>query len=185
MKEWVSFIKTCLNKKKMNLEITENDLYNVKKILDDMSLTNHLIEKSEKMPISSIVLNYNSSNKTEFDIAIAFVPLPENIFSNIKILQIFYEIPGTEDNPNENLSLELTNQINYLLTIGSFGLREKKITYRYCHTMPLFLNIYEKKNSIIELISMILMYIDTFEKPIIDVINGTLGIDEMINKVQE
>ena len=32
---------------------------------------------------------------------------------------------------------------------------------------------------------MILMYIDTFEKPIIDVINGTLGIDEMINKIQE
>jgi hypothetical protein len=169
----------------MNLEITENDLHNVKKILDEMNLNNHLIERSEKMPISSIVLNYISTNKSEFDIGIAFVPLPENIFSNIKILQIFYEIPGTELNLKENLSLELTNRINYLLTIGSFGLREKKITYRYCHTMPLFLNIYEKKNSIVELISMILTYIDSFEKPIIDVINGTIGIDEMINTIQE
>jgi len=31
---------------------------------------------------------------------------------------------------------------------------------------------------------MVAMYIETFEKPIINVINGTLGIDEMLNSLQ-
>ena len=168
----------------MNLEITEVDLLNVKKILDDLKLTSHLIEKSEKMPISSIILNYNSSYNSNIDISLAFVPLPENVFPDIKILQIFYEIPGTQALQNETLSLELTNRINYLLSVGCFGLKDQKITFRCCHVMPIFSNLLDQKNSITDLIKMVAMYIETFEKPIINVINGTQSIDEMLNSLQ-
>ena len=72
----------------MNLEITDLDIVDVKKILDELQLTNHMIVKSETMPISSIILTYFSNNKSKIDISIAFVPLPENVFSDIKILGI-------------------------------------------------------------------------------------------------
>jgi len=168
----------------MNLEITELDIVDVKKILDELQLTNHLIDKSDTMPISSIILNYISSDKSNIDISLAFVPLPENVFPDIKILQIFYEIPGTPALQNETLCLELTNQINYLLSVGCFGLKDKKITYRCCHVMPIFSNLLDQKSSITDLIKMVAMYIETFEKPIINVINGTLDIDEMLNSLQ-
>lgn len=168
----------------MNLEITEVDLLNVKKILDDLKLTSQLIEKSDKMPISSIILNYNSSYNSNIDISIAFVPLPENVFPDVKILQIFYEFPETTAHKNESLSLELTNRINYLLSVGCFGVKDQKITYRYCHVMPIFSNLLDQKNSITDLIKLVAMYIETFEKPINNVINGTLGIDEMLNSLQ-
>jgi hypothetical protein len=168
----------------MNLEITELDIVEVKKILDELQLTSHLIEKSDKMPISSIILNYISSDKSNIDISLAFVPLPENVFPNVKILQIFYEFSETVVHKNESLSLELTNRINYLLSVGCFGVKDNKITYRYCHVMPIFSNLLDQKNSITDLIKMVAMYIETFEKPISNVINGTLGIDEMLNSLQ-
>jgi hypothetical protein len=165
----------------MNIEVTELDIYDVKKILDELQLTNHMIEKSETMPISSIILTYFSNNKSKIDISIAFVPLPENVFSDIKILQILYEIPEVKVLQNESLSLELTNRINYLLSVGCFGLRDQKITYRCCQVFPIFSNMLEQKNSIVDLFKMVAMYIENFEKPIINVINGTLDIDEMFN----
>jgi hypothetical protein len=39
----------------------------------------------------------------------------------------------------------------------------------------------EQKNSIVDLFKMVAMYIENFEKPIINVVNGTLDIDEMFN----
>jgi hypothetical protein len=163
----------------MNIEITEIGLRQVKRILDDLKLTSHLIEKSDKMPISSIILNFNSSDNSNIDIAIAFIPLPENLFPDVKILQFFYEFPEIVVNSNENLSLELTNRINYLLPIGSFGIKDKKITYRYCHVMPIFSNLLDQKDSIKDLIKIIALYTETFLEPINNVMNGTLGIDEM------
>ena len=50
--------------------------------------------------------------------------------------------------------------------------------------MPIFSNLLDQKSSITDLIKMVAMYIETFEKPIINVINGTLGIDEMLNSLQ-
>ena len=164
----------------MNVEITEIDLRQVKRILDDLELTSRLIEKSDKMPISSIILNFNSS-AINIDVAIAFIPLPEDIFPDVKILQFFYEFPEIVVDSNENLSLELTNRINYLLPIGSFGLKDKKITYRYCHLMPIFSNLLEQKDSIKDLIKLIALYTETFKEPINNVMKGTLGIDEMFN----
>jgi hypothetical protein len=162
----------------MNIEITEIDLRQVKRILDDLELTTRLIEKSDKMPISSIILNFNSSD-INIDVAIAFIPLPEDIFPDVKILQFFYEFPEIVVDSNENLSLELTNRINYLLPIGSFGLKDKKITYRYCHLMPIFSNLLDQKDSIKDLIKLIALYTETFKEPINNVMKGTLGIDEM------
>lgn len=162
----------------MNIEITEIDLRHVKRILDDLELTSRLIEKSDKMPISSIILNFNSS-AINIDVAIAFIPLPEDIFPDVKILQFFYEFPEIINNTNENLSVELTNRVNYLLPIGSFGLKDKKITYRYCHLMPIFSNLLDQKGSIKDLIKLIALYTETFKEPINNVMNGTLGIDEM------
>jgi len=164
----------------MNIEITEIDLRQVKRILDDLELTSRLIEKSDKMPISSIILNFNSSD-INIDVAIAFIPLPEDIFPDVKILQFFYEFPEIVVDSNENLSLELTNRINYLLPIGSFGLKDKKITYRYCHVMPIFSNLLDQKDSINDLIKLIALYTETFLEPINNVMKGTLGIDEMFN----
>ena len=164
----------------MNVEITEIGIRQVKRILDDLELTSRLIEKSDKMPISSIILNFNSS-AINIDVAIAFIPLPEDIFPDVKILQFFYEFPEIVVDSNENLSLELTNRINYLLPIGSFGLKDKKITYRYCHLIPIFSNLLEQKDSIKDLIKLIALYTETFQEPINNVMKGTLGIDEMFN----
>ena len=162
----------------MNVEITEIGIRQVKRILDDLELTSRLIEKSDKMPISSIILNFNSS-AINIDVAIAFIPLPEDIFPDVKILQFFYEFPEIVVDSNENLSLELTNRINYLLPIGSFGLKDKKITYRYCHLMPIFSNLLEQKDSIKDLIKLIALYTEIFQEPIENVLKGTLGINEM------
>lgn len=165
----------------MNIEITEIGLRQVKKILDDLNLTSRLIEKSDKMPISSIILNFNFSDNSNIDIAIAFIPLPENLFPDVKILQFFYEFPEVVEDKNKNLSLELTNRINYLLPIGSFGLKDKKITYRYCNVMPIFSNLLDQKDSINDLIKLIALYTETFKEPINNVIKGTLSIDEMFH----
>lgn len=163
----------------MNGEITEIGIRQVKRILDDLELTSRLIEKSDKMPISSIILNFNSTDNSKIDIAIAFIPLPENLFPDVKILQFFYEFPEIVVDTNENLSLELTNRINYLLPIGNFGLRDKKITYRYCHVIPIFSDLHDQKDSINDLIKLIALYTEIFQEPIENVLKGTLNIDEM------
>lgn len=168
----------------MNLEVTEIDLQNIKSILDELKSDSRLIEKSERMPISSIVWNVATSDKAVTEVVLAFIPLPEDVFGDIKILQFFCEIPGTPQNLNEVLALSLTNRLNYVVSIGSFGLRENRITFRCCHTMPIFTDVLNEKESISDILNMIMLYLETFRNPMIKVLEGTMTTDEMMSALQ-
>ena len=165
-------------------EITELDIFNLKKIFDDIDLPNTLIEKSAKLPISSIIVNYMSENNTNIDISFVFVPLPENQFSGIKILQIYFEFPLEIEPSNEQLVFKLTNQLNYLLTVGHFASNGKNLSFRYCYTLPLFSNISEHEKAIEDLITLIIINIETFELPLREVFNGQLSLDELLSTIQ-
>lgn len=167
--------------------IMDLDLLSIQNILNDAGLKTTLLEKSDLIRLSTlgVEIDPDESNRKR-SIYMSFIPLPEEVFENIKLLQFHTEMPfhGLK---NSQTGLEaLFNFINVNSPIGTFGLNDDyKISVRYVHSMNKFQSLSETGSLILELLKFLIFTIDTYSDPIELVANSVKDADGVIKELRE
>ncbi len=162
------------------------DLIAVKNLLSEVGIDSHLIEQSEAMPLTTLIvaIDQDSQNR-ERTINFSFIPLPDDIFPNVKLLQLYFELPFIfEQNVQSNLETLLLS-INLTLPLGNFGIREKKsIYFRYSHALPKYEVISQRKESLIDITKLTIYALDSQTELIEQVATGQKTLDQVMAEIR-
>lgn len=132
------------------------DLISIQKIFQKYDLSTAILEKSEILPLNSLVINtvgdYKKRTRT---LSFSFLPLELEHFPDVKLLQIFSEF--NFDIKKEYLKdLEtLLVKLNRLLPIGCLGITEgNKVYLRYVHTLAKYDIIDDKESTLLNIYNL-------------------------------
>lgn len=163
------------------------DLLSIQNILNETGLKTTLLEKSDLIRLSTlgVEIDPDESNRKR-SIYMSFIPLPEEVFDNIKLLQFHTEMPFHGLKESQAGLEALFNFINVNSPIGSFGLNDDyKISVRYVHSMDKFQSLSETGSLILELLKFLIFTIDTYSDPVELVSNSVKGADDVIKGLRE
>ena len=139
------------------------DLTALKKIYASANVESELVALDDAIPSTLITFLKNDSKERLISMSHTFVPLPSELFPDIKLLQFYIELPfeiarGSSD--------ELT-EINRSIPVGNFGLSENNTIYfRYVATLGRFDVLAELSDRLLDLINLIIAVLDTHSEPI-------------------
>ena len=142
------------------------DLISLRNILDEYDLQTAMLEKSEFMPLSSLVVNLSDDYKGRSrTLSFSFLPLPPDYFPDIKIMQIYSEFHCSVAEEQKATMEQLIIKLNKLLTLGSLGFSDShNVYFRYVHTIGKFTNLKEAESTLINLFDLITYSLDINEK---------------------
>lgn len=135
------------------------DLVTLQKIFTEVKIESRIVRASEVMPISSLILYLKKDDKDRLiSLSLAFMPLPSDLFPDIKLLQFYTELPF--DN-TKDVSAALI-ELNRTLPLGGFGLSDAmKIYFRYVHVVKKFDTLHELSDLYQGLLNMIVFVLDS------------------------
>lgn len=163
------------------------DLISIQNIINETGLKTAMLEKSELVRLSTlgIEIDTDESNRAR-SIFLSFIPLPEDVFDNIKLLQFHTEMPFHGLKKSKAELEALFNFININSPIGTFGLNDDyKISLRYIHTLNKFDSLSEKGQTILEILKFLIFTMDTYSDPIELAANSIKSSDEIIKELRK
>jgi hypothetical protein len=163
------------------------DLLSIQNILNETGLKTSLLEKSELIPLSTlgVEIDPDESNRKR-SIYMSFIPIPEEVFDNIKLLQFHTEMPFHGFKNSQSGLESLFNFININSPIGTFGLNDDyKISLRYIHTLNKFDSLSEKGPALLKILKFLIFTMDTYSDPIELVANSMKESNEVINNLRK
>ena len=163
------------------------DLLSIQNILNDTGLKTTMLEKSEVIRLSTlgIEIDPDESNRKR-SIFTSFIPLPEEVFDNIKLLQFHTEMPFRGHESSREGLEALFNFINLNSPIGTFGLNdENKISVRYIHSLNKYQNLSETGSLILELLKFLIFTMDTYSDAIELVANSLKEAGDVIKELRK
>jgi hypothetical protein len=115
-------------------------LQSLKDYFLESGVATHLLEKSETLPVSVLVVVIGRDFKDrERTINFAFLPVREDDFQHVSGLQFFSTLPNVEYNPEDKGIAELLLTINHKTALGNYSYTAgKEIALRHIHFMPKF-----------------------------------------------
>ena len=155
------------------------DLISLRNILDEYDLETALLEKSEIMPLSSLVVNISDDYKGRSrTLSFSFLALPPDYFPDIKIMQVYSEFNCAVAESQRAAVEQLILKLNKLLTLGSLGFSDSNnIYFRYVHTIGKFTNLSETEHTLINLFDLITYSLDINEKVLEEVATGEKSLE--------
>lgn len=134
------------------------DLLALKKIFHEAKIECEIANASDLMPISSLIAYIKKDKKGRLiTVSMTFMPLPEDVFPDIKLLQFYTELPF-------DVATDVTaylNGLNRELPMGSFGVSEaKQIYFRYVHVINKYDSLYDAAELYKNLITILLFVLD-------------------------
>lgn len=163
------------------------DLLSIQNVLNETGLKTTLLEKSDLIRLSSlgVEIDPDESNRKR-SIYMTFVPIPEDVFGSIKLLQFHTEM-HFHGLKNSQSGLEsLFNFINVNSPIGTFGLNDDyKISLRYIHTLNKYDSLSEKGQVILEILKFLIFTMDTYSDPIELVANSMKETSSVIGDLRK
>lgn len=165
-----------MNQEFLNLKDQEI-LYSIKDYLAKISVEASVMEASENMPYNILI----ASTKDRVPINIMYVPLPEDHFEAIRLLQHYSLITARVTAEKKNDLLLLLNEINNQSPLGSFAINEQgELGFKYIYPVPRFGMLNE--DAFMEVFSLYLNCLLSFRNKIIEVNEGTLSLRDALKK---
>jgi hypothetical protein len=161
------------------------DLISIQNIFNEVGLKTTLLEKSELIPLTTLGVEIDpDDSKRERNIFMSFIPLPEEVFEDIKLLQFHTELPFTGLKKSQTGLEALFNFINLNSPIGTFGLNDDyKISLRYIHTINKFESLSNTKSVLIDLLKFLIFTMDTYSDSIELVANSIKSSEEVLKEL--
>ena len=159
------------------------ELRQIKEHLTELKYNSVLIEKSKVFPINVLVCHLPKDNKErERNLSFGFMPVEENSFRKLSLLQLHLVLPEFEFKTNINdINLFIT-YLNQVTTIGSFSINHKKeIALRYIYTMPKY--DLPDKGVIKELTQLFLLNVNVFGTKIEELALGNISLEDAMNQI--
>lgn len=165
-----------MNQEFLNLKDQEI-LYSIRDYLAKISVEATVMEASENMPYNLLI----ASTKERVPINIMYVPLPEDHFATIRLLQHYSLITARVNAERKSDLLSLLNEINNQSPLGSFAINEQgELGFKYIYPVPRFGMLNEE--SFMEVFSLYLNCLLSFRSKITQVNNGTLSPGDALKK---
>ncbi len=163
------------------------DLISIQNIINEIGLKATLLEKSEVIRLATLGVSIDADDsKRERNIFMNFIPLPEDVFADIKLLQLHIELPFAGLKKSQAGLEALFNFINLNSPIGTFSIDDRyKITLRYVHTLNKYQSLSETGPLLLELLKFLIFTLDTYSDLIELVTNSIRESDDVINELRE
>jgi hypothetical protein len=110
-------------------------LYEIKDYLEKMEVESAVLESSEHLPVNILV----AVTREQVSVNIMYVPLPEDHFSEIRLLQLYSLLIATIEPNRRNDLLILLNELNNQSPFGTFAINEKgELGFKYIYPVSRF-----------------------------------------------
>lgn len=153
-------------------------LYEIKDYLEKISVQSTVVEASEHLPLNMLL----AVSPEQVSVNIMYVPLPEDHFTEIRLLQLHSLIIANTDLNKRNDLLVLLNELNNQSPFGTFAINEKgELGFKYIYPVSRF--EMPKEEPFQETFSLYLNCLMGFRKVIIHVNNGELSLQDALKDV--
>ena len=153
-------------------------LYEIKDYLEKISVQSTVVEASEHLPLNMLL----AVTQEQVSVNIMYVPLPEDHFTEIRLLQLHAMITATTAADKKNDLLVLLNELNNQSPFGTFAINEKgELGFKYIYPVSRF--EMPKEEPFQETFSLYLNCLMGFRKVIIHVNNGELSLRDALKDV--
>jgi hypothetical protein len=163
------------------------DLSSIQNIISEVGLKATLLEKSELIRLSTLGMSIDQDDSNrERSVFMNFIPLPEGVFDDIKLLQFHIELPFTGLKDSQAGLAALFNFLNLTSPIGTFGLNDNyKISLRHIHTFNKYDSLSENGAMLIDILKFLIFTLDTYSDPIELVANSIKKADDVITELRK
>ncbi len=166
------------------------DLIALKNLLDEVGLNSVLVDKSSLLPISTLIVSLEPENQEgDRTLNFSFIPLPDDAFPDIKLLQCYSELPITVENAHTATVAQVLLAINLTLPLGGFGLRidpettHPVIYFRYTHSLPKYEMIANQSAALIDMVRLVAYGLDVDLLTLEQVLTGEITAEAAITQL--
>lgn len=165
--------------------MSDLDLIALKNLLDDINIAGHFVPASAEIPLSTLIVPLDKDEQNrERTLTYSFIPLPEEVFPDVKLLQHYTELPIPLSDKTPPSLERLLLAINLTLPIGNFGINKSQDLYfRYVYTLPKFEVLSQRKEVLLDLLKLVSYALDVSTEPIEQVVRGTKSVDQVISEL--
>ena len=159
------------------------ELGKIKKNLAELDFQMQIFEKSAEIPVNMLICAIPKDYKNrEQSINLAFLPVMEDDFKAISLLQIYSVLPFAIPKENINNLKDLFIYLNHRTTIGNFTINENnEIAFRYILAINKFKII--EKDVIQEIVILFNYMIDLFNRHIEAIADGSKSLKQVFNEI--
>lgn len=163
------------------------DLISLKNILDEIELNSVLLQSSQVLPIPTLIVpidkDYQDRDRA---LNVSFVPLPEDVFPDVKLMQVYSELPYEID-PQHRAALEhVILAANLAIPLGNFAITpDNQVCFRYVHTIPKFVVLSNVDDALLNLMQMVNYILDTNEAVLERVAHGQMSAEAALKELRE
>ncbi|MES2004826.1 MAG: hypothetical protein V4450_09920 [Bacteroidota bacterium] len=153
-------------------------LYQIKEYLEKIEVDSTVLEASEQLPMNILV----AVTRELVTVNIMYVPLPEDHFTEIRLLQQYTLIVEKVAADRKDDLLVLLNELNAQSPLGSFSINEKnELGFKHIYPVSRFDIVAE--DPFLEIFSLYLNCLMGFRNVIIHVNNGELSLPDAMKDV--
>jgi hypothetical protein len=134
------------------------DLRSLQKVFQEADVECELVPASDVMPITTLIAYLKNDAKGRLvTLNLTFLPLPEDVFPDVKLLQLYTELPF---NVGPSTAARLI-EMNRELPLGSFGGSEgRNVYFRHMHAMKKYDVPWEQADMLRNLVAMVGFVVD-------------------------
>jgi hypothetical protein len=153
-------------------------LYEIKDFLENISVQSTVVEASEHLPLNMLM----AVTQEQVSVNIMYVPLPEDHFTEIRLLQLHSLITANVVADKKNDLLVLLNELNNQSPFGTFAINEKgELGFKYIYPVSRF--EMPKEEPFQETFSLYLNCLVGLRNVIILVNSGALSLQDALKDV--
>ncbi|MES2373013.1 MAG: hypothetical protein V4557_10580 [Bacteroidota bacterium] len=153
-------------------------LYEIKEYLENISVQSTVVEASDHLPLNMLL----AVTQEEVSVNIMYVPLPEDHFTEIRLLQLHSLIIVNTEAAKKNDLLVLLNELNNQSPFGTFAINEKgELGFKYIYPVSRF--EMPKEEPFQETFSLYQNCLIGFRNVIIHVNSGELSLEDALKDV--
>lgn len=152
--------------------------YMLKEYLEKADVQASVIESSAEIPVNLLI----ALTREEVSVNIMYVPLPEDHFTEIRLLQFYTTISMNSDPGKRPDLVVLLNELNNQSPIGAFVLNAKgELGFKYIFPVSRF--ELPQEDGFIETFSLYLNCLTGLRNVILHVNNGDLSLSDALRDV--
>jgi hypothetical protein len=153
-------------------------LYEIKDYLANIAVESAVVEASEHLPLNMLM----AVTPEQVSVNIMYVPLPEDHFTEIRLLQLHSLITATVAEDKKSDLLILLNELNNQSPFGTFAISEKgELGFKYIYPVSRF--EMPKEEPFQETFSLYQNCLMGFRNVILHVNNGELSLQDALKDV--
>jgi len=168
-----------MNNEFLNLK-DQQVLYELKDYLEKIQVATTIIEASNDLPYNLLI----AVTSEQVSVNIMYVPLPEDHFNEIRLIQLYSLLVQNVDSAIKIDSLILLNELNDRCPTGSFFMNENsELGFKYIFPVSRF--EIPNEQQFIETFTLYLNSLMSFRDLIIRTLNGKIMLKDALAELEE